>query len=46
MISSLPSKASRKLVEAEPDKLDIKKRKPGIPFISFPVDPLDSNWLL
>ena len=44
MISSLPGKASRTLVEsrgkAEPGKLDTKRCKPGILFISLQVGSL------
>ena len=43
LISSLPDRLwerllrSRGVLKAEPGKLDIKKRKPGILFISLPI---------
>ena len=42
LISSLPGKALRTLVDvtrlkAEPGTLDIKRREPGILFISLPI---------
>ena len=50
MISSLPGKALRTLVDiarlvlkAEPGKLDIKRREPGILFISLPIVKHSSN---
>ena len=49
LISSLPGKALRTLVDstcvlkAEPGKLDIKRREPGILFISLPIVEHSSN---
>ena len=47
LISSLPGKALRTLIDiarhvlkAEPGELDIKRREPGILFISLPTDSL------
>ena len=44
MISSLPGKALRTLVDiARPGKLDIKRRDPGILFISLPIVSLQTR---
>ena len=39
---ALPSDYTR-IIEAEPDKLDIKRRDPGILFISYPFTHLIAN---